>query len=236
MKIHVLTMVYCGRKAAINGLHNFTTTVNRTEYGTHYFLKQHYPGPSEASDEVQYVFDAGKNLGLHEGLNYMVEHISPAPEDILVAFDLDEKPLKPGWVAAMTDVMRADSRCGWLSLMSPPVREELAGVPAIIIGGHRVQIPEMPKMNTVCAWRWGAVLAATGGIGKFTEPYAYYGGIESDMMPKFTAAGCWVGWMTDFGVEPDREFEDPEYRAYKHAHVGFTLPQFTGSYEEWLKR
>jgi hypothetical protein len=183
------------------------------------------------------VWDAGRNLGLHEGLNYMYARLEDVlrPDDVLIAYDCDEHPWEPGWAAAMMRVFAADPKCGWLSLMSPPALRhlELNGIPISTVGGERVRIPNYPLINTVCAWRVAA-LRAVGN--KFTEPFKWYGGIESDMMPKFTEAGYWVGWLQDYGVSPERDLEDPIYREFKDRHVGFKLPVFPGSFEEFVEQ
>lgn len=247
MKAYFITLCYSNAAVFRSGAAEFRRTVDLDALGAqHILLHQHYPlHPTEVSAAISeyravtpraIVWDAGCNLGLHDGLNYVVERLNQVlkPEDILIAFDMDEHPWSVGWVEALLRVFAADPKVGWLSLMSPPAKEHLDtnAVPTCIIGGEQVRIPNYPLINTLCAWRVEA-LRAVGG--KFMEPYRYYGAIESHMMPMFTEAGYSVGWMVDYGVSPERELEDATYREYKNRHVGHKLPVFPGSFEEWVE-
>lgn len=247
MKPYFLTMVYNSDIVFNSGMQSLRETADLDALGaTHILLDQHWPVDYEktAAAISEYrtktpcavVWDAGKNLGLHQGLTYMMERLEQVlkPDDILIAYDSDEHPWKPGWAEAMLRVFAADPKCAWLSLLSVPALNDLNhnNVPVAIVGGEKVRIPGYPLINTVCAWRVSAVREVLGGI--FTEPYAYYGGLESMLMPKFTNAGYWVGWLVDYGTSPERDLENPLYRAYKDSHVGFIQPVFPGSFEEYL--
>ncbi len=246
MNVHILTMAYCNARVFAAGATALHSTVDMS--GKHHtILDNHYPlGRTELLDELKAyvwadslhghreVISAGHNLGLHEGLNFMIMKLGMTlqPEDIIVAFDPDEKPLKQGWLDAMIRVMEADPRVAWLSLMNPPCRAHLKslGCTSETIGGERVEFPGHALMNTVVAWRYEAIQK----VGRFHEPHAYYGGIELAMQPKFMDAGYRIGWMTDYDVAPLHDLADPQYTAYKRAHVGFDLPEFPGSFDEWL--
>lgn len=245
MNVHILTNAYCNANVFRAGMDALHGTVDMG-FKNHFILDQHYPiGHADLLDALgayQYadnlkgarlVLDAGRNLGLHEGLNYllkMIPHLSE--DDIIVAFDPDEQPLKAGWLDAMIRVMEADRKVAWLSLMNPPCRAHLKslGCKPEVIGGENVQFPGHALMNCVVSWRYEALRK----VGKLTEPHAYYGGIEGAMQPKFMDAGYRVGWMTDYDVQPLHHLADPEYGEYKQYHCGFKLPEFPGSFDEWL--
>ncbi len=241
-KTYVLTMAYSNPEVWRAGMASLYRTTTPSAY-QHVVLDQHYPiRHDELRDEIAKlqiasgarVLDAGRNLGLHEGLNYMMEQIWPLDDDdIVVGFDADEDPQMVGWLSAMRRVFEADPKCGWLSLMSPPARVFMQqnGCTVRQVGGETVQVPGYSLINTLCAWRGSAIKA----MGKFTEPHMYYGGFEGHMMPKCMDAGFWIGWMADYTVNPHHGLADPEYQAYKRRHVGFDLPVFPGSFEEWVR-
>ncbi len=245
MKVHFVSMVYCNARVFAAGMEALHRTVDMKAMDAHHTLMwQHYPlngaatmkalqeyGASNPAPHVR-LLDAGRNLGLHDGLQYMVDQIAPADDDVVIGFDPDENPLRVGWANAMVDVFKADPTCGWISLMSPPARDYMAqhGCNNKEVAGHYLQVPGYSLINTLCAWTGRAIKA----MGKFTEPHAYYGGFEGDMMPKTMAAGYWIGWLRDFEVAPLHNLADPEYQLYKRHHVGFAQPLFPGSFADWI--
>ncbi len=243
-KTYVLSMVYCNTDVFRAGMASFRRTVAPGSFTEHILLDQHYPirhretqdAISDYVDTAKYsvrVLDAGKNLGLHRGLDYMLSQLQLEPDDVIVAFDCDEDPYSPGWLEAMQRVMAADPKCGWISMMGPPIRAHLDqhAIPVTKVGGEDLRIPGGALMNVLCAWRAGAIAAAGG---KFTEPFEYYGGLELHMQPRFQEAGYWVGWLNDWYTAPHHGLHDPEYTQYKRRHVGFEEPQFGGSFDEFL--
>jgi hypothetical protein len=193
------------------------------------YIHHHAAGPFDIR-----LLDAGRNLGLHDGLNYMLDRIRPGRDDVVIGYDPDESPLRAGWARAMADVMDADPKCGWLSLMSPPASEYMDrnGGSDREVAGHRLRVPGYSLINTVCAWRGNALAE----VGKFSEPHRYYGGLEGEMMPKYISAGYWIGWLRDYWVAPLHDMADPEYQLYKRHHVGFETPLFPGSFADWCKQ
>ncbi len=246
MNTYVLTMVYSNAAVWRAGMASLHKTVDmRALNARHVILNQHYPlQPEEVDAEIaRYLaepkapavtmLDAGHNLGLHEGLNYMLEKIGPLDDDdVVVGFDADEDPLKAGWLDAMLRVFAADPKCGWLSLMSPNALDYMKayGADDRVVGGEAVMVPGYSLINTVCAWR-GAALKA---VGKLTEPHLFYGGFEGTMMPRFMGAGYWIGWLSDYNVTTHHGLADAEYHRYKRHHVGFDLPLFPGSFADWI--
>lgn len=245
MKPYFITMVYSNENIFRAGMRSLRDTENLAELGaTHILLDQRYPIGYEKVEQAisEYreatpeaiIWDAGRNLGLHGGLNYIMERLEQVlkPDDIIFAFDADENPLRSGWCEAMLKVFAADPKCGWLSLTKPHIDEALdaAAVPTIQVGGINVRTFEQNLMNLVCGWRVSAIRAA----GVFTEPHAYYGGLEIAMQPKFREAGYWVGWLPDYKAEPHHDLADKIYTEYKWFHVGFGQPIFPGSFEEYI--
>ncbi len=208
-------------------------------------LNNHYPLRREECDRAILAYasnypgsvvtlDAGRNLGLHDGLNFILGTIPLADDDIVIGYDSDESPQRQGWVNAMRRVFAADPKTGWLSLTMYYINEALdqGSVPYELVGGERVRYPSSPLMNVVVGWR-GATIKAMGG--KLVEPHRYYGGIESQMQPMCKEAGYRVGFLPDWPTLNHRSLSDPMYETYKHHHVGVAQPVFPGSFEEWLK-
>ncbi len=241
MKTYVLTLAYSNPDVWRAGMKSLDNTVMMTGV-RHLILNNHYPlrqaemiaeldARSKLPDVA--VFDVGRNLGLHEGLNYLMDQIELDDDDVVVGFDADEDPQQVGWLDAMLRVFAGDPKCGWLSLMSPPAKAYMKdhGFARLTVHGEEVHIPGYSLINTVCAWRGAAIKA----MGRFTEPHLYYGGFEGHMMPRCMDAGFWIGWMADYTVKPHHGLADPEYSNYKAHHVGFRHPEFPGSFEDWLR-
>lgn len=243
MKSVFVTMVYANVAVFRAGMQALKDTATPER---HILLDQHYPlGHTEtlsamkeylAGSKIAELWDAGKNLGLHEGLNYIFARLEKEgtlqDEDVIFAYDADEGPLRKGWSEAMLRIFDADPKCGWLSLTAQGIDDQLnsCAVPVQVVGGEQVRVPNFNLMNVLCGWRVGAIRAA----GVFTEPYAYYGGLEIAMQPKFRDAGYWVGWLPEYKTQPQHVLSDKNYEAYKRAHVGHTTPVFPGSFEEYL--
>jgi hypothetical protein len=245
MTIHVLTTAFCNAYVFRAGMRSLRSTVNLEAFGPsarHYVLDNHYPLREAevrnalwdyAQEPRVTIHDAGKNLGLHEGINYLLGQIAIAPDDVVVAYDADEAPQQVGWVEAMQRVMMADPKVGWLSLMAEVLKESLDHdrVPTVNVGGELVRFPNTSLMNCVVGWR-GSMLAA---IGPMQEPHAFYGGIEGTMQPKARSAGFRVGFMADYWTKNHRGLADKTYELYKLRHVGHELPHFPGSFADWIK-
>lgn len=246
-RIYIVTMVYTNAETFRTGMQRLHETVDMSTIDAqHVLLDQHWPldyaGTRAAVDEYlqahpdAVLLDAGRNLGLHEGLNHLVASLDPLCDDdtIIIAADPDEAPFTAGWADAMLDVFNADPTCGWLSLVSKPITDNLneGKVETTQVAGVSVRVPPYCLMNILCGWRMGAIRAA----GIFAEPFAWYGGLEIEMQPRFRRAGYWVGWLADYESTARKDLEDAIYAAYKLHHVGFSSPVFPGSFEEWLAK
>ncbi len=247
MSVHIFTTQFANASVFAAGMRSLHDTVDFDALGArHYVLDNHYPlnhdSVRAALEQYQeghprqvVLVDAGKNLGLHEGLNYLFKMFgsSFADDDVVVGFDSDEAPVRAGWLDAMLQIFAADPKAGWLSLNCPMVNESLIrqGVELSTVAGHRLRIPPMAMMNVVVGWRVGCLRA----MGQFQEPHAYYGGIELAMQPLAREKGYWVGFLEDFHTSNHRGFADRIYELYKLRHVGHELPHFPGSFDEFLK-
>lgn len=207
-------------------------------------LDQHYPlRYAETRAELEriaasftgcQIVDPGKNLGLHIGLNYALEQAHAAEpiedSDLVVGYDPDENPLQAGWLEAMRDVFAAEPKCGWLSLTSKPARDYMlkAGYQKLNLGGREVWRPHYALINHVCGWPMGAIRK----VGAFTEPHAFYGGIEVAMQPRYAEHGYFHAYLAEFEDSSFHHLIDPEYAKWKQAHVH---GNFAGDFKTFLE-
>lgn len=247
MSVHIFTTAFCNAKVFAAGMQSLHDTVDFDALGAHhYVLDNHYPLDAisahaaidayAASREGKVtVVDAGRNLGLHEGLNHLFDRFGKAFDgnDMLVAYDADEAPVNAGWAAVMASVFASDPKAGWLSLNCNAVNESLErqGVAIEVRAGQRMRVPTFPMMNVVVGWRVDCVRL----MGLFQEPHAYYGGIELAMQPLCREQGFYVGFLEDFWTSNHRGYADRVYELYKLRHVGHELPHFPGSFDEFLQ-
>ncbi len=243
MSNYILTLGYSNAAVFKAGMTSLHRTVDFTRIREHLILDQHYPLKHEEVREAfetyaddhdnVTILDDHKNLGLHEGLNYMLERLYLKDDDVVYVFDADEDPQDFGWAEAMEEVFKADPKVGWLSMMAPPCREHLdqQRVPVETVAGVNLRFPQHPLMNTVIAWSGRAIKA----MGPMREPHAFYGGIESTMQSKCMADGFRVGWLNDYNVLPHHDLADAEYMLYKQHHVGHKQPVYPGEFNQWLK-
>jgi hypothetical protein len=244
MSVYVLTTAFCNAKVFCAGMESLRRTVDFGAMGAqHLVLDNHYPLHREETTAAiasyaakchdVLVIDAGKNLGLHEGLNHLLIGIPLADDDIVVGYDADEDPVRAGWLEAMARVFAADRTVGWLSLMAKVLEERLDHDRAgeRIVGGERVRFPTTSLMNCVVGWRGAAIKA----MGRMDEPHAFYGGLEGTMQPRCRSAGYSIGFMSDYWTLNHRGLADKTYELYKLRHVGHEQPHFPGSFDEWIK-
>lgn len=246
MKPVIVTTVYCNPTVYRAGMASLERTVPDYDKIMHIQLDNRYPlGKQELREAMRehtdkHPFssrlDFGENLGLHGGLNKILEVADSVlhNDDVVIAIDADDDPQQVGWVSAMMLLFAERPDVGWISLMCEPGRDVLnqrgVAIDHANTGDVRYRIPGFPLINTVCAWRVQALRA----LGPIVEPHKYYGGIEVAMMPKFEEAGWRVAWLEDFTVASHRHLGDPIYERYKQRHVGHVKPVFPGSFDEYI--
>ena len=202
-----------------------------------YILNNHYPLPSKsevdswlkanASKYKYSVLDAGKNLGLHGGINWLDAQVFNAGDHML-AVDPDTLPGSKGWDEAMWAAAQ-DSRNVWVSAFNNHSWGEMCErgymeEPPLII-------PKAPVCNSICLWSidW---LRDCGGL---QEPSKWYGGLEMCMWRFLDQKSKrWV-FTRDAFEESSLSYPnygDLKYREYKfeHAHKGYPH-----SFEEFLQ-
>lgn len=205
---------------------------------THIILNNHYPlpTPEAASENLRrlcqeygiHLLDAGENLGLHRGFNYVLDAIGWPQGSAVIGYDPDTCPETKGWDSALFKAIEDDSTVVWASLFNSISKREMIDRTFKIDG--RLWVPNSPVINSICAWRmdW---LKDVGGL---TEGNKYYGGLECAMWNNLDQkTKRWV-FLQDFhevrmaGLETS---VDAAYTAYKweHAHEGYP-----GSFDDFL--
>lgn len=174
--------------------------------------------------------DAGRNLGLHNGLNMMLRTVGATGSDQMIGYDPDTCPLTEAWDVALFAALQLPN-VGWASLGNRHSESEMTarGYTETKELGMNIWTTKAPVVNSICAFNLDWVLSCGG----FQEPTEYYGGLECAMWNHLQAAKKrWV-WLKDYRegkFEPD--LSDKIYKEYKweHAHKGWK-----GSFDDFLK-
>lgn len=245
MTTRIFTTAFANAKVFTAGMESLRRTVDFAKLDAkHYIIDNHYPLNAADAHNAIYAYaqkdhrvavcDAGRNLGLHEGLNYLFATYGADfhDDDMLIGYDADEDPQTVGWADAMAKVFALEPRAGWISMNCKAINEGLVNVPVQTIAGDvRVRIPSSCMMNVVVGWRVGVVRK----MGLFTEPHKFYGGLEVAMQPLCRDLGYWVCFLEDYWTLTHRAQADLSYELYKLHHVGHKQPMFEGSFDEWIK-
>lgn len=206
----------------------------------HHVLYQHYPLDQEANYlkllelQKKYGFqlhDAGKNLGLHGGFNYLFDKLNPGLEEVIIGYDPDSFPVGMGWDMALVRAIDGSSgEIVWASLMNPRSKGELKerGYDTGMIDGYiEVWKAKEAVVNSICAFKY-EWLKRVG----FTEPRPFYGHFESEMWAKLKEKR-WA-FLKDWD-EWDilRDGHDRPYTEWKWAHSH--LKSWDGDFKSWLE-
>lgn len=203
-------------------------------------LQNHYPINEQLNDKLLQVlfehngisvYDAGQNLGLSGGLNYLLSTIPLQDDDIVLATDLDVWPVTSNWGQAIVDVLRADSSVGWVSLQNQHSKKELAerGFTIHSIGGHVCYEGHTPCVQSIIGWS----AKSLKGLGELKEQQHYYGGGEVTNHPRLKKLGLkWV-YLPQYEETYHPYCEgDRSYVVYKwnYSHLRTTKLSF----KDWL--
>jgi hypothetical protein len=224
MSNYVYTLGFNNKRVADRSFKIFEQT--RTSDAKICVLNQHYPGVEAEywknwAESLGGVFlDAGENLGLHEGLNYISRQINVQPTDKVIGFDIDCNPVTCGWDTQLLNALDI-SDVGWASLWNNHSGSEMTarGFNPSMENGLFLWTTHAPVVNSICAFTMDWVLP----VG-FKEPSKYYGGFEVCMWPRLrSSAKRWV-FLVDYIEEAFAEdLVDQSYKVYKweHAHKGY---------------
>lgn len=216
----------------------------KTTLGKHrelWVLDQHWPlSKQKTHDRMVNVFghgmddvhllDAGKNLGLHHGYNYIFEKAGLTDGDLVLCVDPDTWLETPCWDMAMERVLQHPN-IPWVCTMNAGVEtEQNVGWQHAIIDGVSIMAPQRPCIQSICGFKYSWIKR----IGGFNEPSAFYGGLECFLWSQLMQ-GEHVAYLPDF--RDDFFHFGPrgiaQYNEYKiaHAHKG----SWKGDFESFLK-
>lgn len=165
--------------------------------------------------ELGFIYhNAGKNLGLHDGYNYLISNL-PEDADRYILFDGDSYPITENWHIPLLK-LHDDSRIVWTSLYNKHSYKEMSerSFRSEVLFGYNCQIVLAPVINSISCFKksW------TDSVGGLTEPMRFYGGLEMSMWHKKSVDKLWV-FLNDYKEESNPTPNDPIYTEYKVAHA-----------------
>lgn len=224
MTTHILTMGFAPARMIESGLRKYDATRTPELDAQHYIVDQHYPLNRDENLRLLHkllegrstkLLDPGRDLGLHEGLNWALGQIKPQSGDVVIVFDPDSGPKECGWDLALRSVIQAGYAVA--SCMDPRAQSEVLSRrnKNEYVGAFHCLVPEQPSVLSVCAWSWDFLVRAGG----FQEHNAYYGGLEAAMWVHSKRFGLNWAYLPQFTEENSaRELHDPEYSFWKVRH------------------
>lgn len=195
-------------------------------------LDNHYPLNKDKSfvrnlcEEMGFLyFSAGKNIGLHEGYNYLRKF---AASDAFIIYDGDSFPVTNGWNSALLNLIQ-DKATVWASLHNKHSYAEMdvSGFEKASIEGYNCRLPRKAVVNSICAFKTEWVRS----VGGFSEPNEFYGGFESAMFNKmnhFVEKWAFLDDFSEISIEAEADSIYTEYK-WKHAHLGMKM-----SFEQYV--
>jgi len=246
MAIHAITLAFCNAEILTRSINAFHATRNPAlPLSGHYVVHQHYPlEPESIARGLEgmrlahgiRVLDPGRNLGLHEGINWALRQINPKDEDIIIGYDGDSLPITEGWDMALVRAIEAKRSDGkgevvWSTLGNPRTLQDVCerGYDEVTADGYlKLLLTRRPIANSICAWRYGWLRR----VGFLTEPRAFYGHLEAAMFSKLGSGERWAV-VRDWGESDElRYLHDRAYVIYKwrHAH----LNDWPGDFESFV--
>lgn len=196
-------------------------------------LDNHYPRLSKAQKTRLKnkfnltILDAGENLGLSGGYNYLIEKHPLV--DYAILYDCDSNPETKGWDKALMQIVKKPDMA-YVCMMFETAKREMGerGFTPIQVDEHVVWRPHAACVQSVSC----ADLKYLRSIGGLQEPKKYYGGLESCMFKYWNDEHKLV--YIDGVYETQlhgKDDTDEVYRAYKwaYAHEGYN-----GSFEDYI--
>jgi hypothetical protein len=243
MRQVMLTLGHVPARLFRRSLEAVYRTRRATDQVFRYFLYHYYP-VNERQNRIELyrlcaeydirVLDPGRNLGVHEGLNYVAKEIGLTRHDVLLTVDPDTNPITPGWDRALLSVVAGNSDIGWAFLTNSQTPSEIRARPGgyterTLANGTRLYVMHGPAVASISAWQMQWVLDSPAG--GFHEPCKWYGHIESAMYPDLVHAGKRLAVLRDYAEDDAiKADQDKIYAEWKSAHAfeGYPLnfPEF----------
>lgn len=206
----------------------------------HYFLYQHYPIEHNRNAirlletctkyGIKWV-DAGEDLGLHKGWNYLCEAVTTVPGEVVISLDPDAWPITKGWDSNLANAVIEPLAFVCLNNFHNlnthfPLRVYF--LPYNTPGGLTMSPANYPTMIGVTAWSMNWLKS----IGGFHQASSHWGHLEQHLWDKLRLTQKCYGILLD---SKEGEFPGPEhdvlYRQYKDDQASFSSKT---SMKEWL--
>jgi hypothetical protein len=240
--IHLLMLGFNNTITIERTLSKYRETSLASRYHKLWILNQHYPLPSKEifnrdlnNLAIKYnatLLDAGSNLGLSAGFNYLLDRICWSPDDTIIGFDPDTNPCTMNWIDAL-DKALDEPGVAWASLGNEFSEMEMIerGYVQTVIQGMKAKVTLQPVLNSICAWKAGW-LSRVGGL---SEPRKWYGGLECSMWQKLNGLK-WI-FLDEYREHRNdmrQVGHDKEYFEWKMCYVEFKTT--TDDFETWLSK
>lgn len=228
MKIWTITTCHTRKEVFTACLDKYyETATHETE---HYILDHHYPVDywqtrhailDVAEKWKLKVVSNPKNVGGHEGYNWVFRQLPIGDDDFVIGFDSDSWPMHKGWDSAMIQALQKCPELSSVSLIIDSLVKNRQWT--TVCTEPNVVVPDHIDMVNVSCWRASAVKKTAGMLGMAR----YYGGGEIMM----SGLGMKTGYLWDYREEFCPIPHDQRYNDWKMAH----LRGFPGNFDEYLK-
>lgn len=237
MTTSIIILLYGNHKAIERGFEAIYRT-KKSDFPV-YVLNNHYPLWPEGFAEglqKQYGFemlDAGRNVGLAGGLNFMLKNTPYT--DLNLLMDCDAVPLTEGWDIALTEVL-TDDTIAWAGIWNEVSYREMdeRGFTSVVVNGYICREPKQPGINSISGHKRKWI----DDIGGFKDENKFYGGSEVVLHQHVNEKNRHV-FLDDFKEAAAYVIpclHEDEYTEYKRKHAIGLGGRFEGSFEDWLKR
>jgi len=235
---YAITLCHNDPEIIEESLEQFYKTKDPNHKIIHGLLDAHWPVAAfetrEAMERIVekhgcMIFDAGKNIGLHKGLNFVIDMLAPKREDKIIFYDPDSWPVTHGWDVALCNALDMPN-VAWSGLWHPAADEEILNQKRGLEIAPNIYQAKGAVMISVSAIR-ADFYYLSGGM---YERSPYYGGLECDMWKHLEDNSLKQVLLKDFKEEPYFAGRiNPLYTAWKwrSTHGGETQIPFA----EWIE-
>jgi hypothetical protein len=232
MKVVTITTCHARAEVLKCGLNRYYETA--TLPTEHYILNHHYPidywGTVRAIVDICErhrckLVSNPKNIGGHEGFNWVFNQLEIADDDIVIGYDPDTYPMHKGWDAAMVGAIQKEKSLGCVSLLIDHLEGNRKW--ETVLESPKVVVPDNLDMFNATGWR-GSLVKKTGGMKALT---GLYGGVELSMHALTKADGLKMGYLWDYRETFCPEAHDPIYNKWKQDYIHGRA----GNFDEYIR-
>lgn len=160
------------------------------------------------------IYFKAENIGVSQNWTQVAQFMKVTDHDVLICADPDERVQTDGWVKALCDVMRANPKYGWISLMMPEQLEILNKKNTVEFTYLAIKTWEIiGNMNWAQGAMSGKLIKQMGGKIPHPDHYGIYGGLESATQMQMKRHGYKWAMLPDYLVVHTNEV--PLLRSWK---------------------